>query len=50
MVMFCCGACRTLVERTVSSSLSRDSLVDMVGMVLDNAGVAASNMLLLRFK
>jgi hypothetical protein len=45
----CClcaaGACRTMVERTDRSTLNRDSLVDMVSMVLDNAGIAVSNML-----
>jgi hypothetical protein len=35
-----------MVERTDRSTLNRDSLVDMVGMVLDNAGIAVSNMLL----
>ena len=33
-------ACRTCVERTDRGSLNRDSLIDMVGMVLDNAGIA----------
>jgi hypothetical protein len=39
-----------MVERTDRSTLNRDSLVDMVGMVLDNAGIAVSNMLLLSMK
>eukprot|EP00882_Tetradesmus_deserticola_P000936 GHRQ01001016.1.p1 GENE.GHRQ01001016.1~~GHRQ01001016.1.p1 ORF type:complete len:749 (+),score=345.34 GHRQ01001016.1:55-2301(+) len=34
---------RTMVERTDRSTLSRDSLVDMVGMVLDNAGIACES-------
>ncbi|KAF8071284.1 R1 [Scenedesmus sp. PABB004] len=34
---------RTLIERTDRASLSRDQLVDMVGLVLDNAGIAAES-------
>lgn len=43
------SACRTMVERTDRSTLSRDNLVDMVGMVLDNAGIAVSDMFFFQF-
>uniref|UniRef100_A0A383WLS7 Uncharacterized protein n=1 Tax=Tetradesmus obliquus TaxID=3088 RepID=A0A383WLS7_TETOB len=34
---------RTMIERTDRSTLSRDNLVDMVGMVLENAGIACES-------
>lgn len=38
-----CIDCRTCIERTDRASLNRDSLVDLVGLVLDNAGIAVSD-------
>lgn len=37
-----CLLCRTCIERTDRGTLNRDSLVDLVGLVLDNAGIAVS--------
>jgi alpha-glucan,water dikinase len=34
---------RTCIERTDRGTLNRDSLVDLVGLVLDNAGIAAES-------
>ena len=45
MCVLCCAVCpcRTCIERTDRGSLNGDSLIDLVGLVLDNAAIGVSD-------